>query len=702
MTELLAPAGGREALTAAVQNGADAVYLGLDAFSARAGAQNFTKEALREAVAYCHLYGVKVYLTLNTLLTDRELPAAEKSVRAAAECGVDAVLVQDWGVWELLRRVAPDLPVHASTQMSLHTRSGVSVAAEQGAARAVLARELRRDEIAEICEKSPIEIEVFAHGALCMCYSGQCEMSAVIGGRSGNRGQCAQPCRLPYGFHGKADRYPLSLKDSCLAEHLGELCEMGVACIKLEGRMKRPEYVAAVTSVYARLLREKRKPTPEELRQLDAAFSRDGFTQGYFLGEHGRKMFGTRSENAHWPEDWFAELRRLYEKENLRTVPVGMDAVIRTGQPMSLTVSDKEHRVVFCGDTPEIARTRAITREEIIDRLGKTGATAFAVADCTVELDDGLSVSAASLNALRRGALALLEQERTKVAPCSCGTFSLPPFDKTLPAVPALTVSLVSAAQLSPALIALAPARILLPIEALEQVDFAQYPAALFCAVLPRIYRTRDEAALRSSLIALKNRGVQEVALGNLGHFALCRDLGLVMHGDFGLNVYNSAALIFLSRLGLRSATLSFELRHEQIRDIRKYIPCEAIVYGRLPLMLTENCIVENDMGHRCEEMPRLQDRRGEQFPVLKAFGCRSEIQNGKTLFLADKPEWRTAGLTSARLRFTTESAQECARVLRAYCATLDASLSSEEKASLLAAAAPRDLTRGLFYRGVI
>ena len=316
MTELLSPAGGREALAAAVQNGADAVYMGFGSFNARRSARNFSDEEFLAAVRYCHLRGVKVYLTLNTLVTDRELPALAETARRASEYGVDAILVQDWGVYETLRVVIPDVPLHASTQMALHTLSGVEEAARLGMTRAVLARELSGEEIREIAERAPIEIETFAHGALCMCYSGMCEMSAVIGGRSGNRGACAQPCRLRYGWHGKADANPLSLKDANLAAYAGEMTEMGVACLKLEGRMKRPEYVAAVTGIYAALLREHRAPTADEQKKLALAFSRDGFTDGYYRGRRGKEMFGVRPETARWPEEWFGTLRAAYEKED--------------------------------------------------------------------------------------------------------------------------------------------------------------------------------------------------------------------------------------------------------------------------------------------------------------------------------------------------------------------------------------------------
>ena len=702
-TELLAPAGGQEALVAAVQSGADAVYMGFGAFNARRSARNFSDEEFRAAVSYCHLRGVKVYLTLNTLVTDRELPLLVEEARIASECGADAILVQDWGVLDTLRALIPDVPLHASTQMSLHTLSGVAEAARLGMTRAVLARELNREEIAEICEKSPIEIEAFVHGALCMCYSGQCEMSAVIGRRSGNRGACAQPCRLPYGFDGKASGHPLSLKDANLAPFVPEMQDMGVACLKIEGRMKRPEYVAAVTEIYARLLREHRAPTKDEQKKLALAFSRDGFTEGYYRGTRSREMFGTRPENAKWPEDWFGELRARYEKEDQRLVPLDLTCAIRAGEPMRLRAEDADgHTVTVTGSVPESARNRALTAEEVEARLKKTGGTAFSVASCFVTLDDGLAVSAGALNALRREALAQMEAQRTAVPERRAFDFVPPEKIKNSADKPLLTVSIHKAEQLSEALVLLAPARVYVPIELLPQLDLTPYLGRTqFFAVLPRIYRTQDEPILRALLEDAAKKGVTGVSLANLGHLSLVRGLDAALHGDWALNVYNSAALAFWKEQGLSSACVSFELRDAQLRDLSKCLPCEAIVYGRLPLMLTENCLNANAFGCRyfterpasvpcdgaCASAPELTDRRGEHFPVLRAWGCRSEIENGKILYLADKSkDWQTLGLRFAQLRFTTESASECVRVLRAYQGeTVEA---------------PENITRGLFYRG--
>ena len=405
MLELLAPAGSMEAVAAAVQNGADAVYLGYGDFNARRNAKNFSREEFAAAVSYCHLRGVKVYLTLNTLLTDRELPAAAQVAAQASELGADAVLVQDLGVLRMLRQVSPDLPVHASTQMTVHSLDGVKLAADLGMTRVVLSRELSRDQIEYICTHSPIEIEVFAHGALCMCYSGQCFLSSVIGGRSGNRGLCAQPCRLKYGWMDKADAYPLSLKDLSLAGHLRELRRMGVACVKLEGRMKRPEYVAVVTRIYACAIKEGREPTAEEMDQLTAAFSRQGFTQGYYLDRQGPDMFGVREEGKE-PRELFAQARNTYQSGEAQRVPVTFYAMIRPGEPAQVGVEDPQGRVVTAkGPVPEAARTRPLTAEAVTTQLSRTGGTPYRCEKVRALVEPGLSLPLAALNALRREAL---------------------------------------------------------------------------------------------------------------------------------------------------------------------------------------------------------------------------------------------------------------------------------------------------------
>ncbi len=693
MTELLCPAGSHESLVAAVQCGADAVYMGFGSFNARRNAKNFTDEEYADAVRYCHERGVKVFLTLNTLLTDREMPAAAETLRKASAMGVDAVLVQDWGALTLSQAVAPDLPVHASTQMSLHTLGGAQYAADLGMERVVLSRELSRQEIAEICHGCSAEVEAFIHGALCMCYSGQCTMSALIGQRSGNRGACAQPCRLPYGVNSPCrGEHPLSLKDMNLAAHLGEMEEMGLDCLKLEGRMKRPEYVAVITHIYRTLLDEKRGPTAEESAALEQAFSRSGFTEGYYLGKKGPQMFGTRPENIPEPKELFAWARTLYEKEDRRTVGVTMDVILRGGEPACLVVSDGTHTATVTGPVPEVARNRALTEDEVAQRLSKTGGTAYRCEQVTVTLDEGLMLSAGTLNGLRREALEQLSSLRT-APPVRCeNPTPLLPEEATgvWNDMPALTVSVAKAAQLTEELVNEGPEMIYIPLEELGKVDLTAFAdRTKFCAVLPRIFRTKDEGYFRSVLE--KTEGLSAVAIGNLGHLPIVEGLGLEIRGDFGMNVFNSRALSFLQDKRFASATVSFELRHQQVRDLKKYIPCEGIVYGRLPLMVMENCPIGNAGGCRgdkrlCEGENTLTDRTGAKFPMMGQYGCRCEIENSLPVFLADKDEWKRCGLRWARLRFTTEAPDECVEVLRTY---------------RKGGAFNGEFTRGLFYRGV-
>ena len=690
MIELLSPAGSRASLEAAVQAGADAVYMGFGAFNARRNAKNFTDEEFADAVAYCHLRGVRVFLTLNTLLTDRELPQAAETLRKASDMGVDAVLVQDWGALTLAQAVAPDLPIHASTQMSLFTAGGARWAEGLGMERVVLARELGREDIARVCQSCGAEIEVFVHGALCMCYSGQCTMSALIGQRSGNRGACAQPCRLPYGVNGPCrGQYPLSLKDANLSAYLQELEQLGVACLKLEGRMKRPEYVAVVTAVYRRLLDEGRGPTEEEARALYDAFSRSGFTDGYYRHRKGPAMFGTRPESAPEPKELFAQARQLYENGEHKRIPITLQADLRTDRPFTLTADDGVRTVTVTGAVPEAARTRELTAQDVAERLKKTGGTVFRCETVHVTADPGLMLSAAAINGARRDVLEALAQARTALPRRrTLPTPELPACETAAVPAPKLTCSIARAEQLTAALAEQA-AVVYVPIELLPEIGRYHGKAAL-CAVLPRVWRDGDEAGFRKILETTPS--LSAVTVGNAGHMAIVEGLPLAKRGDFGLNVFNSRAVAFWQGQGLDSVTLSFELRHQQIREIRKYLPCEAIVYGRLPLMITENCMIGNAGGCRgdkrlCQGDNYLTDRTGARFPLLGQYGCRCEVENSRVLFLADKPEWRQAGLAYARLRFTTETPEQCDAVLRQYLG---------ESGDV-----PEDFTRGLFYRGV-
>jgi len=672
MLELLAPAGSMDALRAAVQNGANAVYLGSGSFNARQGAKNFTPQMLTEAVKYCHVRGVAVHLTLNTLVSDRETGDVVLLIRQAAESGVDAFIVQDLAVVQLCRQIAPHIPVHGSTQMSIHSLPGVLLCAAMGIRRVVLSRELGRDEIAYICQNSPIEIEVFAHGALCMCYSGQCYLSSAIGGRSGNRGKCAQPCRQSYGYGRWENKYPLSLKDNCLVSYLQDLERMGVASIKLEGRMKRPEYVAAVTGVYRAAI-DSGVVTQEMNDTLLAAFSRQGFTDGYYAGRPGQNMFGIREDRYDDPQ-WLQAMRQSYEAAENPLVPVSFDASV-TSQGSRLTVTDPQGRsCTAIGPMPELARNVNLTVEALSERLKKTGGTPYRCEGITVRIDDGLTLSAAAINALRRDALNQLTAMRAR------RDRAVPGKPKRIVPVdgrrehPGLTVQVTSREQITDKLLKLRPTVLYVPLHilALDPVYCHELNRHVpVAAVLPRIVHDSELPRLREDLALVRKMGVKEALVGNLGLLLPAREAGFAIRGDFGLNIYNSGSVNMMRELELRSATLSFEMTLPQIRDVSKAVPCEIFAYGRLPLMVTENCLIRGRTG-RCTcnlGMVKLVDKTGAEFPVIKdGDKCRSILLNGKKLNWLDRQnDLARLGLWAVRLYFTTENAKEVDAVLNAF-----------------------------------
>ena len=692
--ELLAPAGSMEALRAAVCNGADAVYLGADTFNARMNARNFSAADLQEAVVYCHVRGVKVHLTLNTLVLDREMPRAAELIRLAASCGVDAFIVQDLGVVSLCRQLAPDVPIHASTQMSIHSLEGVMEAAALGCSRVVLARELPAEEIAHICKRSPVEIEVFVHGALCMCYSGQCYLSSVIGRRSGNRGQCAQPCRLPYGYgRFESTRYPLSLKDNCLAGELDELRRMGVASIKIEGRMKRPEYVAIVTRAYRTVLNGG-KLTPSDLQELETAFSRQGFTDGYFRGQTGSDMFGRRQEGED-TADLFASARATYEQGEPQRIGVRFYAMIRRGEPAQLAVEDPDGNLCRTrGPVPEQAVYRSLTPQDLEQQLKKTGGTPYLCTAVRSSLDPDLMLPASAINAMRRDVVAELTAKRGRAAPARLNAYDEPPRYDGIAGEPQLTIAVRTAGQITSRMLSMKPTVLYVPLSELaEHPDLPQRVGVetQLAAILPRVIWSGELAPVARQLRTVYEMGVRQVLAGNLGQLHIARAAGFAVRGDFGLNIVNSRAMRYLREQGLDSQLLSFELTLPQIRDISKAVPAELLIYGRLPLMLMENCVMKNRTGIcACQTgTVRLVDRVGEEFPIVKDPGtCRNVLLNGKKLYLLDKKDaLRGMGLWALRLQFTTENPGEIDKVLMDYQgrAVFDAG----------------SYTRGLYSRGV-
>ena len=691
MLELLAPAGSMEALHAAVQNGANAVYLGCGSFNARQSAKNFTPQTLTEAVKYCHIRGVAVHLTVNTLVSDKEMAELSELLRHAARSGVDAFIVQDLGVVELCRQIAPQIPIHGSTQMSVHSLPGVLLCAGWGLTRVVLSRELSREEIRYITANSPIEIEVFAHGALCMGYSGQCYLSAAIGGRSGNRGRCAQPCRQCYGYGRYQNKYPLSLKDNCLVQYMKDLDMMGVASVKLEGRMKRPEYVAAVTGTYRQAI-DKGSVTPQMMQTLYTAFNRQGFTDGYFVGRTGPDMFGIRQDK----EDlgFMKQMRTSYEGAENPLVPITFHASVTAGRS-ALTVTDPQGRKCTVeGPAPEQARVAELTAEMLASRLQKTGGTPYYCTDVRVDIIPGVTMSAASINALRRDALNMLTAQRARRDPVAPGRPKKPSMFPGNRYHPVLTVQITSSEQITGRLLKMNPAVLYVPIHILQEdpVLCKMLTDRLnVCAVLPRIVHDGEMAALQKAMKDVRRQGVREVLAGNLGLIIPARECGMQIRGDFGLNLYNSTAMNMARQLELTSATVSFEMTLAQIRDVSKAVPAEMLCYGRLPLMVTENCLIRGRTGQcSCHLGPaKLTDKTGAEFPVIRdGASCRSILLNGKKLNWLDRQsDLGRLGLWATRLCFTTENAKEVDQVLASY-----------QNPTMFD---PGSCTRGLYLRGV-
>ena len=685
--EILAPVGNEEMLRAAVFSGADAVYLGFSGFNARTSANNFDADTLKDAVCFCHARGVAVHVALNTTVYGGELPALEAAIRAVAASGADAVICQDLAVATLIGRIAPQLPRHGSTQMSVHSLQGALELKELGFTRVVLARELSLPEVEHITKHCGIETECFVHGALCMCVSGQCYMSAFLGGRSGNRGSCAGPCRLPFEANalpeGKPGRlHHLSLKDNSVIDKLDKLQALGVASAKIEGRLRTPEYVAAAVS--ACLAGREGRAYDRDL--LKNAFSRSGFTSGYLDGKIDGTMFGVRSEaDAEQTKKTLPMLRELYRRERSR-VPVKMKLEIEEGGE-KLTVIDADGNKAFAYGDAEPQPARTDPTESLHRSLAKTGGTPFAASagDITVEMDGGpWFVPGSAVNELRREALDALLKKREVLRPW-------PTTDEHVPALPLRTL----------------PSRRTLrarfenweqvPERALDGIEYLILPIAQADRVprewraktlleLPRVMFGRLEEDTARRIAATQDAGFAGYEVSNIAHLRLCR--GLPMSGSFGLNITNQLAAQFYADNGLGSMLILPEVKDSDISTIApthdgRPVPTGVLVYGHMPLMVTRACPLQNihDCAH-CDKTGVLTDRKAKKFPVRCGLGVRT-IYNPVPIYMGDKPGALTVDYGVAY--FTLESREEAAQIL-----------------DMIRIHAPfeGDFTRGLYFKG--
>ena len=650
--ELLAPAGSPLALRAAIEGGADAVYMGGVAFNARINAKNFTEAELREGIELAHSYGVKIYIAANTLIYDRE---REDYLRAAEQvylAGADALIVADVGMAAELKKRIP-IELHGSTQLSGHNVDAARLLAENGFSRMVCAREMSREDLAAFCAGSPIESEVFVHGALCVSTSGQCLFSSIVGGRSGNRGECAQPCRLPYTVKGK-QAYPLSLKDLTLCEHITELCDMGVSSFKIEGRMKAPEYVRDVISIWRRLLDERRNAGRHELLELERIFSRGGFTDGYYVKNIGKNMLGVRSEADK------SRSAQLTPFENItKKIDIDLKAKIIRNAPAELCASANGKSVTVYGNVPEDALTAPLSREVVERNLSKLGGTVYALRSLDVELEDGLMMPISALNALRRSAIeALMPKNMAKAELLTRSRLETPDKNRTHRRTAVFYDSKN------------------IPDEAWDFFDKIFVPLEVYddCpkpkvgVMLPEVIFDSQREQVKDMLTAAAENGATDVMIGNIGHLDLAKSSGLNIYGDLRLNVANPSTVSAMQSLGIDSVIASPELTLAQLRDLGG--DTGAVIYGRLPLMITEKCIGKELGG--CQECESgrltLTDRKGVSFPVLKRYGHRSVIFNSVPIYMADrKADLERYRISNQHYIFTTETKKQAAQVIRAY-----------------------------------
>lgn len=657
LPELLSPAGDLECLYAAVEGGADAVYVGGMRFGARAYAKNFDIDELSRAVNYCHLFGVRLYVTVNTLVYDREIPELIEYARELWRIGVDALIVADLGVLSALREHLPELELHASTQMSVHNAPGADIAAELGCSRVVVARELSIENIRRLTEESAVETEVFLHGALCVSHSGQCLFSSLVGGRSGNRGECAQPCRLPY----NGGRHLISLKDLSLAEHIPELIDSGVASLKIEGRMKSPYYVYTVTKIYRTLLDQGRRANADECRELAAAFSRGGFTDGYFIGKTRGAMTGVRSDEDKEISRSVGEYKPKIKKRR-----VFASAVFRLGEKSQLQLFDGERRVVAWGPPPVPSENSPLLSSDVAARLMKMGNTYLSLSeeDITLDIEEGVNLPPSAINALRREAAALYESSaREPVQNATADIKAQSAFSKKSEKnKPLHTAEIMDAGvyrALKGAGLADKFSRIFIPLFS-DDSDFSD--GAL--PYIPPVVTDSELSQVRDRLTELCALGVGGVMVGNLGHIALARSMGLRMYGGFRLNIINSRSLSVYRSLGVVDPVLSPELTLPQARDVGGGV----VVCGRIPLMLTERCFIRDGFG--CEKCgcASLCDRKGEKFPMMREWGHRNIIFNSAITYVGDKKsELSRNSIFHRHFIIGRESPREAAELVRSY-----------------------------------
>lgn len=815
--ELLAPVGSYEALIAAVQNGADAVYLGGKKFGARQYASNFDEDVLIEAVDYCHIRGVKVYVTVNTLTANEEFKEFMEYIRFLYNIDVDAVIIQDLGALKAIRESFPDFEVHASTQMTIHNLDGIKLLKDLGVKRTVVAREMKLEDIQYIKENSDMEIEVFIHGALCICYSGQCLMSSLIGGRSGNRGRCAQPCRLPYKLvdletkreiEGIDGDYILSPRDMNTIEDLDKLIKLGVESLKIEGRMKRPEYVATVVKAYRNAIDMyykdgKVKVDDETKKDLLQIFNRK-FTRGHIFGEKNRELmtfekpgnrgveighllaFDKRKKRAKIKligelnkgdgieirsiikENKGIKVGRMFRDNRIvekalkgdiieiefkgeaqnrdkvyktsdikllerasesyrvenKIIPISAAVKGRLGEVLELYIWDENHNYISVKGTQKIEKAinKPLTKERISKQLKKLGNTPYSLEKIEIDIDEGIAVSIGEINSIRREAIESLnnlrknmnKREKINSEPKLTINSTYTGEEKNI----SMAVYVNNLEQLE----AILTTEInIIYYSNLSDIHKAYIMAdrsnKLLIPAFNRITNNSELEALKDKREMIKKS--KHVLVSNHGQLNMFKDEKINIHADFSFNVFNNLAVDQMRNLNVTSITLSPELTFKQVKDLssKSNVDCEMIVYGHLPMMITEYCpveaIVKKDDKKSCglckNRKYGLKDRYGIIFPLQTDGSCRTQILNSKKLILIEyMEEIVKSGVTIMRLQFTNEDKNEIINIVNAYQEMLNRilngknGLADEAKKLINIYKDKGDFTKGHFARGVI
>lgn len=691
--ELLAPAGNFECLVAAVQSGADAVYLSGKLFGARSFADNFSLEEIEKAVDYCHIRSARVYVTVNTLILDTEFEELCDYLRFLNRIGVDGIIVQDLGIVQVAAQIVPDLPIHASTQMTVMNSAGVRTLEKMGIKRVVLAREVSLDDIKEISKNTTAELEIFAHGALCMSYSGQCLMSSIIGGRSGNRGKCAQPCRLPYSVNGKSKKaFYMSLKDLAALEHIEELRMAGIASLKIEGRMKGPAYVAAVVGVYRKYIDNPHPVEEKDIELLDMIFNRGGLTDGYLTGNKGTNMFALdKPDNPYrkGSDELVSTILKSIKTENRKLI-LDCEIEIRKEAKPEIIVKTKCFKTAYQGEKlTETAKQNPLTVEGVKAQLSKTGGTPFEFSNISVRLDDDVFLSASEINKLRRNVLELFEKEYLQ---------SFRRMDEDVLYVAKLSnlseitksgyVCEVTTFEQFYALKEFPYDLFYIPLHLLEEnAEYFRDYKEKIVIVPPSIIGENEQRDVFEKIDKLLSAGFYAVLAMNIALVERFKKYRII--AGLRLNIFNSYALEFCKKCQAIYAELSPELSLRQIRELKKSLPVQAMVYGRLPIMMTENCVIKNGAGCPCKGNGTITDRLGMKFPVIKDGNlCRNIILNCKKTFMAfDMEKIKNAGVNFFRLYFTDEEPEECVKISESFLSNTGYR--------------PEDFTSGHFVKGV-